>query len=58
MEVIKRNGSSQPFNWDKIENVLRKAFEAVGKTLSDEEYYNERIYFCRRITRPNRTSII
>ena len=24
MEVIKRNGSSQPFNWDKIENVLEK----------------------------------
>lgn len=47
MEVIKRNGSSQPFNWDKIENVLRKAFEAVGKTLSDEEYYDilDELYF-------------
>lgn len=38
MLVIKRNGTTQKFNWDKIENVINKAFQAVGKTLTSEMY--------------------
>ena len=47
MKVIKRNGTTQSFDWDKIENVIRKAFEAVDKTLSEAEYYDilDELYF-------------
>ena len=47
MQVIKRNGTTQSFDWDKIENVIRKAFEAVDKTLSEAEYYDilDELYF-------------
>jgi ribonucleoside-triphosphate reductase len=47
MQVIKRNGTTQSFDWDKIENVIRKAFEAVGKDFSEAEYYDilDELYF-------------
>lgn len=47
MLVIKRNGTTQKFNWDKIENVINKAFQAVGKTLTSEMYNDiiDELYF-------------
>ena len=47
MLVIKRNGTAQKFNWDKIENVISKAFQAVGKTLTPEMYNDivDELYF-------------
>ena len=38
MVVIKRNGSQQPFSWDKLENAIGKAFKAVGKELDSETF--------------------
>lgn len=47
MLVIKRNGTAQKFNWDKVENVISKAFQAVGKTLTPEMYNDivDELYF-------------
>ena len=47
MLVIKRNETSQKFDWDKIENVVSKAFQAVGKTLTPEMYNDiiDELYF-------------
>ena len=47
MLVIKRNGTTQKFDWDKIENVISKAFRAVGKTLTPEMYNDiiDELYF-------------
>ena len=36
MKVIKRNGSTQQFDWDKIEVVLQNAFKAVNKELTSD----------------------
>ena len=47
MLVIKRNGTTQKFDWGKIENVINKAFQAVGKTLTPEMYNGiiDELYF-------------
>lgn len=47
MLVIKRNGTTQKFDWDKIENVVNKAFQAVDKTLTPEMYNDiiDELYF-------------
>ena len=36
MKVIKRNGSTQQFDWDKIEVVLQNAFKAVNKEFTND----------------------
>lgn len=47
MNVIKRNGTSQKFDWDKIYNVLNRAFNAVGKTASEAQLNDiiDELYF-------------
>ena len=32
MQVIKRNGEIQEFNFEKIKNAIYKAFKSTGKT--------------------------
>ena len=32
MKVIKRNGETQDFNFEKIKNAINKAFTAVGRS--------------------------
>lgn len=47
MKVIKRNGTLQDFNWGKLEDVIKKAFKAVGKELTEDicEDILDELYF-------------
>lgn len=47
MKVIKRNGLEERFEWEKIRNVLDKAFKSVGETLTEEMYTDiiDELYF-------------
>ena len=47
MKVIKRNGSVQQFDWDKIEVVLQNAFKAVNKELTSDIFNDivDELYF-------------
>lgn len=38
MEIIKRDGSHEPFCIDKIKSAIRRSFESVDTHMSDEEY--------------------
>jgi len=38
MKVIKRDGSRQEFDWQKIYNAISKAFKSNGRTLWDDDY--------------------
>ena len=52
MLVIKRDNSIQPFDWDKINKAVSKAFKAVGKELTEDifEDIKSEIYIERGIT--------
>ena len=47
MKVIKRNGLEEQFEWDKIRNVLDRAFKSVGETLTEDMYIDiiDELYF-------------
>ena len=47
MLVIKRNGTTQEFSWDKIYNVISKAFQAVNKPFNNDIYESilDELYF-------------
>ena len=47
MKVIKRNGSTQQFDWDKIEVVLQNAFKAVNKEFTNDIFNDivDELYF-------------
>ena len=47
MLVIKRNGTTQEFSWDKIYNVISKAFQAVDKPFNNDIYESilDELYF-------------
>lgn len=47
MKVIKRNGNLQDFQWSKLEEVIGKAFKAVGKELTEDvcEDILDELYF-------------
>lgn len=38
MKVIKRDGSKQEFNWQKIYKAIKSAFDSCGKQLYDDDY--------------------
>ena len=38
MKVVKRDGSKQEFDWQKIYNAINSAFKSNGKRLYDEDY--------------------
>ena len=38
MKVIKRDGSKQEFDWQKIYSAISKAFKSNGRTLWDDDY--------------------
>lgn len=38
MKVIKRDGSKQEFNWQKIYKAIKSAFNSCGKQLYDDDY--------------------
>ena len=40
MQVIKRNGEKQPFDFSKIKNAVNKAFNAVHQSDAPEEFIN------------------
>ena len=48
MKVIKRDGSKQEFDWQKIYNAINSAFKSNGKKLYDEDYEDikDEIYLC------------
>lgn len=37
MDIIKRNGQSEVYDFDKIQNVIRRAFASVGQVLGEDE---------------------
>ena len=47
MKVIKRNGLEEQFEWDKIRNVLDRAFKSAGETLTEDMYIDiiDELYF-------------
>ena len=40
MQVIKRNGEKQPFDFSKIKNAVNKAFNAVHQSDAPDEFIN------------------
>ena len=48
MKVVKRDGSKQEFDWNKIYNAINSAFKSNGKKLYDEDYEDikDEIYLC------------
>lgn len=48
MKVVKRDGSKQEFDWNKIYNAINSAFKSNGETLYDEDYEDikDEIYLC------------
>lgn len=39
MEIIKRNGTAEPYNKEKIATAIRKSFKGIGTTIDDEQLY-------------------
>ena len=40
MQVIKRDGTLQPFNFEKIKNAVNKAFQAIYQNDAPDDFIN------------------